>query len=115
MAFDPSKAKPWRLDGKDNFGAGWVHVVEDDGGLVAGFEEKEDAEKAVLAIAALGVMMRRGWGVMARECNRGWRVLRQDGAWLWHEKHGDYFVGNDPFTALVEADAWYVANVEKPN
>ena len=66
-------------------------------------------EFAALARQAFDVMMRRGW--YAQPDSEKWYVFglgslilqgaKQDGPWP------------DPFTALVEADRWYVEHIER--
>jgi len=60
----------------------------------------------VLARNAFDVMMRRGWSVRKD----------LDGEWFCMESSRDGLAikAKDPFTALVEADRWYKANVEVP-
>jgi hypothetical protein len=65
-----------------------------------------DAQFIALARNAFAVLM-----------NRGWHPRRfEDGKW---GVYGDNLLGvcadlaDDPFTALVQADAWYRENVEK--
>lgn len=61
---------------------------------------------------------RNAFDVMTR---RGWTAVRLDsGEWaagvpdvhpsVWKEK----ITAGDPFTAIIEADKWYTANVEQP-
>ncbi len=73
-----------------------------------------DAE-AALALRAGEVMMRRGW--TARQISDGWLVQddRNNPLLQCHKRkdYTDWFVADDPFTALVEADKWYEVNVEK--
>ena len=69
---------------------------------------RDDAEFIALSRNAFDVMLRRGWGV-ALEQNDSWTVR--------HAEPGsvDPVVDRswpDPFTALVEADAWYKASIE---
>jgi hypothetical protein len=101
-----------------------VFVVGGDDVWIARMRQKEpedDAEFIALARNAFDVMMRRGW------------TLYMDGGGYWiacesQSKDGVYHgpiirgpIGEvcwytglrpDPFTALVEADRWHVANVE---
>ena len=63
-----------------------------------------------VAQRAFDVMMRRGWEV--RRESRGWIVPNYAQHWYvpmsTQESHWP-----DPFTALVMADEWFKANVEK--
>jgi len=68
---------------------------------------------AALACNAFGVMMRRKWHVEPNDDGTAWRVWSGDGVW-WYSR-GEMppqIEWPDPFTALVEADKWYVENVE---
>ena len=78
--------------------------------VIATFENEEDAKGSALARNAFDVMMRRGWSSKRHSDQKQWYVdtptrIPPDGATTRHE-HAD------PFTALVEADLWYVKNVE---
>lgn len=72
-------------------------------------EARTDAKFFTLARNAFDVMMRRGWSV-GRKADGKWRVdvparkPYDGGSWEC--------LADDPFTALVEADAWFKANVE---
>jgi hypothetical protein len=66
-----------------------------------------DAEFISLARLAFDVMMRRGWGV-ERVGSTGWFLTDDSLANLPGFEGGPY---SDPFTALVEADKWYKANI----
>lgn len=78
------------------------------------FHEKADAEFYALARNAFDVMMRRGWCLRSEWSDHGtfivngWSVVgcRDDGI------HKHLVTYPDPFTALIEADAWYKANIE---
>lgn len=74
---------------------------------VAIFLNEADCDAAALARNAFDVMMRRGWHSRLLPDGRGWTV---DVAQCRH--YGDKGMFADPFTALVEADRWYAANVE---
>jgi len=67
---------------------------------------QEDAEFIVLARAAFEVMMKRGWAP-GRGNNGNWWVENVKGDLVLDQDYAD------PFTALVEVDAWYRENVEK--
>ena len=68
---------------------------------------RADVEFVCLARAAFEVMMRRKWNPTYRGgTNGGWYVLN-----ILEDRVGRV-LADDPFTALVEADRWYVANVE---
>jgi hypothetical protein len=60
-----------------------------------------------LARAALGVMTRRGWGVMRSYKPGHWIAVDGCGRAVCEPSHPD------PFTALIEADKWFSA-VERP-
>lgn len=78
-----------------------------------------ETDAAFIAIArnAFDVMMRRGWH--AKKCSEGPHWFVDIGPeWIQHvfvDKRGtiEAVYGLDPFTALVAADEWYKANVEK--
>ncbi len=67
------------------------------------------AEFIALARNAFEIMMRRGWGV--NRYGDGWRPFVRDRAQFemvrWMNSRGEEFCWPDPFTALVEADAWW--------
>lgn len=65
-----------------------------------------DWEFYELARNAFDVMMRRRWWFVP--CKNGWKVRFPERDYTFEEQ-----VFADPFTALVEADCWYVANVER--
>lgn len=68
----------------------------------------DDAEFIALARNAFDVMMRRKWYPMLDGSGK-WRAEYQESDYLtrnWVNSEAD-FSFNDPFTALVEADAWY--------
>ncbi len=69
--------------------------------------DNADMQFITLARQAFDVLMRRGW----------WPAQRPDNQWIVTERDGQCHTRGsegwaDPFTALVEADAWYAANVE---
>jgi hypothetical protein len=68
-----------------------------------------DAEFTALARNAFDVMIRRGWSAV---CDLDQWAIQ----WNQHGIHIDEVYRTkrwpDPFTALVEADEWYKANVE---
>ncbi len=77
------------------------------------YMDTTDAESIALGHNALLVMLRRGWG-LSQDDGRWWPT----GECLEHvmrdavgrpEELPDW---PDPFTALVAADQWYIANVE---
>ena len=73
-----------------------------------------DAQFIALARNAFEILMRRGWLVQQISPNGPWMVCGPQ--WAFNPKDRDMVVSDswlDPFTALVEADAWYKANVEK--
>jgi hypothetical protein len=88
-----------------------------DSSLVADLNEEDDAQFCALARNAIDVMVRREWTVTKwgyGESKDKWGVTTFKGDWP-HELLGMGPLANshpDPFTALVEADSWYKANVE---
>lgn len=70
-----------------------------------------DARFIALARKAFGIMMRRGWQTYPLE-DGWWEVANGDGKW-WGEVLPPILAWSNPFTALVEADKWYVKNVER--
>ncbi len=88
------------------------YVFEEHGVCVAELrmrsvgEESSATDAAFIALArnAFDVTIRRGWTAHLL-FNNCWGVLQGKQGWP---------TAGDPFTALVEADAWYKANVEKP-
>jgi hypothetical protein len=64
-----------------------------------------NAEFIALARNAFDVMVRRGWSIRKDKLGSRWHVP---------EAHRPNYcaAGDDPFTALVEADKWYKENVE---
>lgn len=81
-------------------------------------EASNMAAFAALARNALDVMMRRGWGVVLNpEAGpmQGWLVELPNASYPMGTKMYDLVNARwkDPFTALVEADAWYREHVEK--
>jgi hypothetical protein len=75
-------------------------------------DEETDLEFVALARNAFEVMMRRGWSVR-RTVDHHWMVVGDNDTWLFHPKYGDYFMEDNPFTSLIEADKWYRENVDK--
>lgn len=77
---------------------------------------KADAEFIALARNAFDVMMRRGWCPVLRD--KGEWVVQDGEEWVYRFANyggdGSRINAADPFTALVEADRWYRANVEQP-
>lgn len=98
-------------ESKDHWDTWIAHMTQDDG--------QTDAAFIALARNAFDVMMRRGWA--------NTRQFHADGKITWgadfcrfdpksffefsNLPHANSF--DDPFTALVEADKWYLDNVEK--
>src|SRR3990167_1977561 len=83
-------------------------------------DERHQADLEFIALArnAFDVMLRRGWSPVASPLeNEGWRVDMNDGTYFAYDadRNGAQHPAQwpDPFTALVEADAWWEANVEK--
>lgn len=99
-------------------------ISTDSEGRVATFGKQTDAELFLVGRQAFDVMMRRGWTAnRAKDAidgtQRWWVDATFDGsddednwspddfqAWM-EDRHWP-----DPFTALVEADKWYAANVD---
>lgn len=127
MTIDPAKLTPppWKLS--DSHGLCIVSEVADR--MVADFSpeyargeawegRRADAEFIVLARHAFDVMMRRGWSpsLIVNGPRSGlWIVVgevREPAKFAVHQKQ---FAWEDPFTALVEAEAWYQANVAEPS
>ena len=112
-----------------------AHVVrldKDDQGrnrttMVADFHQSQaDAEFHVIARNAFDIMMRRGWHASSEIKNDGtvqWWVCGLDcghggyDSMDYHDGEFEKYLTNtrwpDPFTAIVSAEAWYVANAEK--
>jgi hypothetical protein len=118
MSIDLTKLTPapWAARTTD---CGWVAGPNGHPVLVA--ENDDDQGQASVTFAALArnafdVMIRRGWNpvqIVNGERSGQWKVVGEMSAHtgkliLWAEK----FAFTDPFTALVEADRWYAANVE---
>jgi hypothetical protein len=72
-----------------------------------GRPDRTDADFIALARNAFDVMMRRGWHASRCSTEYGWIAC---GAGLLGTERP---YADDPFTALVEADAWYKANIEE--
>lgn len=127
MTFDPSKLSPmpWKWDESEWFrrllcGTSNQYVLwytNDDDGIHC---LPDDAELIVLARAAFDVMMRRGWH--AAKTGQFWQIPMRlaDNMISVHGANATIFKTyacknhwSDPFTCLVESDAWYSENVEK--
>lgn len=83
-------------------------------GVGGPFGNAADGEFCAMARTAFDVMMRRGW--TAEKTPAGWMVDLWGSCGLLMSGTSAQAMtieGNDPFTALVEADKWYTANVEK--
>ena len=114
MTFDPSKLtpEPWEVDG-----TGWVLAGDDP--IVECFDHKglsllRVAEFIALARNAFDVMMRRGWSAERNAGGTAWAVKNAQSCNYVGHIPGKYVPQwPDPFTALVAADEWYKANVEK--
>ncbi len=101
MAFDPAKLTepPWELDAD-----GWCPEAD----------VWENQPFIALARNAYDVMMRRGWYPVPVESEL-WNVCTQGLAGKLPEEFWEAWRKlrfADPFTALVEADAWYREHVE---
>ena len=112
MALDLTKLTPapWHSTGEDVLGPPDEQYL-----LCAQGATEADCAFVALARTAFEVMMRRGWYPW-REGNGTWL------AWMKHDPVHAKIAGEiqyapdghaDPFTALVEADAWWRANIEK--
>jgi hypothetical protein len=89
--------------GRRPLGKGFTSTMVFDSGATT-----ENAEFIALARNAFEVMMQRGWGVSW--VDERWVIRDMKGMCLAGAGYKEY---PDPFTALVEADKWYRANVEK--
>lgn len=128
MAIDLEKlsAAPWRHNGFHTIISGDFRIAECDLDL-SGVECEANADFIALARNAFEVMMRRGWTADKSSVEgEGWRVMMFGDHFAFTEdgEAGTFRSDRitaiphwpDPFTALVEADAWYRANVEaKPH
>lgn len=80
-------------------------------GDVPARKDCENATFIALAHDALQVMVRRGWHAYYDPAAQGWFLSGHHGNLnAFSQLLGHCF--SDPFTALVEADRWYVANIE---
>lgn len=102
---------PWRLSGCEKHPDGGKVIcnkLRDANGKTV--LSADDLEFAALARNAFEVMVRRGWSA---------HNTANKGLWFVDVPTRRPFDGgsirikaDDPFTALVEADAWYAANIE---
>lgn len=94
---------------------GWI--ADCVGAPYLGYESTlVNAEFIALARNAFDVMMRRGWWAKFDLQLKLWKLSSMLGAEPPRGIWAKWITCNlfpDPFTALVEADAWYKANVEK--
>ncbi len=103
------------------------HDPKLSGGGGGGHNPPKDVDAAFISLArnAFDVMMRRGWGAASVNYEEGqaprfgivWGTLGgvSKGAKFWEDVNPLCSMHwPDPFTALVEADRWYVEHVEKP-
>lgn len=72
--------------------------------------EEANAEFIVLARNAFDVETRRGWYSVPHTPGT-WIAMNEYGKRLCRNDH-TFFIATDSRTPLVDADAWYVANVE---
>ncbi len=108
---------PWRTGSLGTCVVNDAGAVAEMTGVVFHETKETTAEFIALARNAFDVMMRRGWGVrLADSCPIAGKVVLQ---WQAIETRPGSVAGvnsmiwaDDPFTALVEADA-YMTNVEK--
>lgn len=107
---------PWEVSGVEGMTTKYVHSDQSPG-VVAIDLCPTDAAFVALARNAFDAMMRRGWGVFPSQTEPGWGIVlphlpqyapRDKYRWIRAKRWPD------PFTALVEADRWYSANMEKP-
>jgi hypothetical protein len=89
---------PWEADKDFQL---WSEVTE------AVVWDQDAADFTALARNAFDVMIRRGWSAHRLDDSR-WAVMPYDFVRLGLA----HVVANDPYTALVEADKWYIANIE---
>lgn len=115
---------PWVAEWRSGSGAYILSAggVANRGPLIQG--KQTDAEFCALARNAFDVMLRRGWWAQ-RDCGCDlWRIswntedcvngrVKSFPWWKYEKQTGKAPAWPDPFTALIEADAWYKANVEK--
>lgn len=82
--------------------APWISAPFKSDGSGGTWLDIADAHFIAIARNAFDVMMRRGWSVKCFQSGR------------WYVDNGSEYLNSadDPFTALLEADAWYKANVE---
>jgi hypothetical protein len=105
---------PWKVECDRDGG----HYIPHHGRFPMLLPECEvEADLAALYFAALArnafdVMMRRGWNSSV-DVQGKWFVVDRHNRPVHHaDEHGNPVRLADPFTALVEADKWYVENVE---
>lgn len=99
---------PWKhVSGNE---ASFSAVESGDGMFVVLWQPNQyDLEFIALARNAFDVMMRRGWGIVLFPS--GWTIAIKDvsESFIMNKFRGMRWP--DPFTALVEADAWYMKNI----
>lgn len=78
------------------------------------FDAKVFAEFIVKAHAAFGILTLRRWSIFCASDGR-WAVTWPEANSLHRFCNATGNSCHDPFTAIVEADAWYKTNVEKAN
>lgn len=107
---------PWHTGGTTYTPSGpkmnvWTKALPgmQSGDVVAWNMKPEDAAFTELARNAFEVMMRREWTAEKWDEAGNWIVV--DARHLWVTRNPPQ-IHTDPFTALVEADKWYAANVE---
>ncbi len=96
-----AELRPWRIQ-------------DATGKTVAWFCREEDAKQAALARNALDIMLRRGWWscpyINHPTAKRIWIAINAFCVQIERGGNtGTYFLAADPFTPLVEADAWLTA------
>lgn len=121
MNLEKLSAAPWRASGCDKHSEIRNPVLSCF--MVRGpngpAQSVDDKEFAALARNAFDVMMRRGWTVKKLYPDKSeWGIETRKGWWFENASQNGESMNSlcwypDPFTALVEADKWYVANVEK--
>lgn len=119
MSIDLTKlfSAPWKRGEGDPYtvvGAGGSPILlsewDNDDGIAC-------LEFAALARNAFDVQMRRGWETYRKNDGRWYVAMKgiENGADRYFQLYHHFPNGwSDPFTALVETDAWYRETTEKP-
>jgi hypothetical protein len=105
LDLDKLTPAPWQTDNWDDVTFAWFMSKAGE----------TDRRFVGLARAACDVMMRRGWSPL--KSRDGWRVDTGDGCYFCYGKEDEDGAvpaqWSHPFIALVEADEWQKANMEK--